>query len=227
MPDCGISPAGCGGMGAGQGDDAAARRGGPVDLGVPRHGQGGGRRDPGRAMEPAPVTPEPAAADQAPTTTIWRRAARVPLWLRLVALGKLAKGVGFLLLGLAAARVARFGVEGTIEHWLAWVHLDPAHGHANRILAWFKVADPGTLRHFGIGFFIYSGVLFIEAIGLWFDRGWAEWLVIGVAAALVPLELYELVSHATATRWTALAINLVVVAALAVRLRNKHRGATL
>jgi uncharacterized membrane protein (DUF2068 family) len=107
---------------------------------------------------------------------------------------------------------------------LTWVHLDPQQGHAGRVLDWLRVVEPGTLQKFGLGFFIYAGVLFIEAIGLWFDRAWAEWLVIGVAAALIPFELVEIIAHPTLTRVSALLINLVIVAALAWRLRAKHRA---
>jgi uncharacterized membrane protein (DUF2068 family) len=170
-------------------------------------------------------TPASVGSPTVEPTDLWRRAARVPWWLRLVALGKLAKGCGFLVLGLAAAQVANLGVEETVARWLSWVHLDPEHGHAATMLEFLRVAEPATLRHFGIGFFVYSSVLFIEAVGLWFDRAWAEWLVIGVATALVPFELYEIISHPTVARMTALLINLVVVAALAWRLRNKHRAA--
>jgi uncharacterized membrane protein (DUF2068 family) len=153
----------------------------------------------------------------------WHRAARVPWWLRLIALSKLAKAVGFIVLGLATLKVATFGVEQTIAVWLSWVHLDPDHGHVSKALELLKVTKSETLRHFGIGFFAYAGVLAVEAIGLWFDQTWAEWLVVGVASVLIPFEVYEITVHPTLARISALVINLLIVAALVWRLSAKNR----
>jgi uncharacterized membrane protein (DUF2068 family) len=172
---------------------------------------------------PPPPPPQPAPPATA-ETGLWRRAARVPWWLRLIALGKLAKSLGFLILGLAAAKVAALGVEDSVARWLAWVHLDPGHGYIGAVLDRLQLVSPQTLRHFGIGFFIYATVLAIEGVGLWFDRAWAEWLVIGVASALIPFELYELAVHPTLPRASALVVNLAIVAALGWRLRAKHRA---
>ena len=174
--------------------------------------------------QPSPPAPIETSADRQPgeITELWRRAARVPWWLRVIALGKLAKAIGFLILGLAAAKVARFGVEDTVALWLTWVHMDPDQGHTSQMLELLKMAKPETLKHFGLGFFIYAGVLVIEAFGLWFDRAWAEWLVIGVASALIPFEVFEIIAHPTAARVSALFINLIIVAALSWRLKAKH-----
>lgn len=166
------------------------------------------------------AAPVPAAANG---TGLWHAAARVPLWLRLIALGKLAKAIGFLILALATVKVATFGVESTVAAWLTWVHLDPEHGHIGKALELLKVTKAETLRHFGIGFFTYAGVLLIEAFGLWFDRVWSEWLVIVVATLLIPFELFEIAVHPTAARFSALGINLLIVAALGWRLWTKHQ----
>lgn len=173
---------------------------------------------------PSATNDSTAARPPGDVTDLWRRAARVPWWLRLIALGKIAKAVGFLILALAAAKIANFGAEDTVAQWLTWVHLDPQHGHTAAILEKLSLMQSETLRHVGLGFFIYSGVLLIEALGLWFDRAWAEWLVIVVASTLIPFELYELAKHLTAARVSALTVNLVIVAALAWRLRAKHRA---
>src|SRR6202030_2779862 len=37
----------------------------------------------------------------------------------------------------------------------------------------------------------------VEAVGLWYQRRWAEYLTFVVTASLLPLEIYEIVNRAT------------------------------
>lgn len=61
---------------------------------------------------------------------------------------------------------------------------------------------------------IYAVVEGVEAVGLWRARRWAEYLTLVVTASLLPLEIYELVTHATPFKVIAFIINIAVVAYL-------------
>jgi len=61
---------------------------------------------------------------------------------------------------------------------------------------------------------VYATVEGIEAVGLWYQRRWAEYLTFLVTASLLPLEIYEIANRATVFKIAALFINVLVVAYL-------------
>jgi uncharacterized membrane protein (DUF2068 family) len=69
--------------------------------------------------------------------------------------------------------------------------------------------------------FLYSALLFIEGIGLWLQKRWAEYLTAIGSALLLPVEVYELYERFTWVRIVILAINIFVVWYLATRLRDE------
>jgi len=65
----------------------------------------------------------------------------------------------------------------------------------------------------------YGAVEAIEAVGLWYQRRWAEYLTFLVTASLLPLEVYEILNRPTFFKALALVINALVVAYLLVAKR--------
>ena len=57
----------------------------------------------------------------------------------------------------------------------------------------------------------YCVVESIEAIGLWKERRWAEYLTVVATAGLLPFEIHELVERVTVFRLVALAVNLAIL----------------
>jgi uncharacterized membrane protein (DUF2068 family) len=57
----------------------------------------------------------------------------------------------------------------------------------------------------------YGGVEGIEAIGLWYQQRWAEYLTFLVTTSLLPLDAYEIVHHATPFKLIAFVVNVAVV----------------
>ncbi len=60
----------------------------------------------------------------------------------------------------------------------------------------------------------YAAIEGIEAVGLWYQRRWAEYLTLIVTASLLPLEVYELVHRLSPLKILAFVINVAVVAYL-------------
>jgi uncharacterized membrane protein (DUF2068 family) len=58
---------------------------------------------------------------------------------------------------------------------------------------------------------VYAVVEGIEAVGLWYQQRWAEYLTFLVTTSLLPLEVYEIASHATVFKVIAFIINVAVV----------------
>ncbi len=65
----------------------------------------------------------------------------------------------------------------------------------------------------------YAVVEGVEAVGLWYQRRWAEYLTFLVTASLLPLEIYELTNRLSPFKIVAFVINLAVVAYLLVAKR--------
>jgi len=49
-----------------------------------------------------------------------------------------------------------------------------------------------------VGALFYSGLRFLEAVGLWKDRNWAKWLGAISGGIYIPVEIYEAARMATA-----------------------------
>jgi len=78
---------------------------------------------------------------------------------------------------------------------------------------------------------LWAVLLAAEAIGLWFDLGWGELLILVETAALLPVEVWEIVRRPHLTGFGALAINLLILGYVAGlyrrRLLQRAAGASL
>jgi uncharacterized membrane protein (DUF2068 family) len=57
-------------------------------------------------------------------------------------------------------------------------------------------------------------VRFVEAVGLWLEKKWAEWFGILTGGMYIPVELYEVTRGASWPKVTLLAVNIGVVSYL-------------
>ena len=143
--------------------------------------------------------------------------------LRAIAGFKLVKAVLLLLVALAAHAL----VNQDLAHWARDLadHLQMrVHSHyARLLLAKLGAIQPHSLETISAVALGYAALLAAEGIGLWLEKRWAEYLTAIITTALVPVELYELWLHVTATKFAVLGVNLTVVAYLAVVLRRERQ----
>jgi uncharacterized membrane protein (DUF2068 family) len=85
-----------------------------------------------------------------------------------------------------------------------------AHGILHEIDNAFTTSS-SHLHLVGAVLLVYGVIEGIEAVGLWYQRRWAEYLTFLVTASLLPLEIYELANRATVFKAIAFVINIAVV----------------
>ena len=143
------------------------------------------------------------------------------LWL--IAAFKLFKAVALLAVGIGALKLLHKDVAAVIEHWIGVFQVDPHNHFIHKLLEKLSILDDRRLRELSVGTFIYSGIFFTEGVGLALRKRWAEYFTIITTSSLLPIEVYELIRHASIGKGFALLINLVVVAYLVRELRKTRR----
>jgi len=69
----------------------------------------------------------------------------------------------------------------------------------------------GGLAGPGLTAIVYCVLEGTEAVGLWYERRWAEYLTVIATAGFLPFEVYELTKRVTIVRITALVVNVAVL----------------
>ncbi len=149
---------------------------------------------------------------------------RQHFFLKLIAAEKVAKGI--LLLAVGVGLLFLDLRESWFQAAIFWVNDELMLPHGNVILFVLEKAEEfllGTrLRALGALALVYAAVLLIEGVGVWFEKRWAEWLMVIATGSLIPLELYHLIHRPSLVKLAALTINVAIVIYLIRVLRRKH-----
>ncbi len=71
--------------------------------------------------------------------------------------------------------------------------------------------DRHTITVLGLTAVAYCVIEGVEAVGLWLERRWAEYLTAVATAGFLPFEVHELLDHVTALRLGAMVVNVAVL----------------
>jgi uncharacterized membrane protein (DUF2068 family) len=71
--------------------------------------------------------------------------------------------------------------------------------------------SPKTLEFSGLAAALYAGITTVEAVGLWYEKAWAEVLVIAVVGISIPFEVLELIRGISILKLLVFLINLAVL----------------
>jgi len=144
--------------------------------------------------------------------------------LRAVAVYEAAKGVLVLIAGFGLLSLMQHDVQRFAEQLIAHLHLNPAKGYP-RIFIDAATNVTNTRLWLLAGFaLVYALVRWIEAVGLWLGKRWAEWFAVASGAIYVPAEVYGLVRGVTWTKILLLAVNVCIVAYLIYVLSRSKRN---
>jgi uncharacterized membrane protein (DUF2068 family) len=142
--------------------------------------------------------------------------------LRTIALFEAAKGAVVLIAGAGLLRWMHHHAQHAVDDLVRHLHLNPARSHPRIFEQVIERVSKDQLEWLAAGALLYAVFRFVEAGGLWRQRRWAEWLALVSGGIYLPFELYE-VFHTR--HWAAVAVfavNLLIVAVLAGRLRRGH-----
>jgi uncharacterized membrane protein (DUF2068 family) len=156
--------------------------------------------------------------------------------LRLIAINR---ALHFVVLGLLSIAVLLFASHQRQLHdrfYRVLVDLQTAigggpvqnqkHGIIHSLDQLFSLSS-GKLRLVGAAIAVYALLEGAEAIGLWFQKRWAEYLTFIVTTSLIPFEVYELSKRVSVFKVIAIVINVAIVVYLlfAKRLFGLNGGA--
>ncbi len=140
---------------------------------------------------------------------------RQALVMRIIAIDKAVHAVSFAI-AFAALVVIDLKLGGL--HSFARRTLDeitaagqPSRGTAAHWLRKIAGLHHDELRVLMAGAAAYAVLEGVEAWGLWREKLWAEYLTVVATAALIPLEVYEIVHRVTPFKVVALVVNVAIV----------------
>lgn len=143
--------------------------------------------------------------------------------LQCIAFFKLLKATLLLILAMTEIHLLQHDRMALLIHLTRILHADPGNRYLHGLLTWLLNIDERELRLLSVGTICYSLLFFVEGIGLWLERAWAELLTILSTAGLIPVELYELIKKTSITKSIVLLVNILIVLFLLRRGRARSR----
>ena len=135
---------------------------------------------------------------------------------------KLLKALALFLVGVGLLSLLHRDAAAVVRHLVEAFGLD-VHAHSiERLLAKVAGINPHTMRRLGIGTLLYAAVFAVEGTGLLLHKTWAEYLTATVTFSLLPIEVYELISHPSVLKTLLTLINVAVVIYLALQIRRRR-----
>ena len=101
--------------------------------------------------------------------------------------------------------------------------LEGKKGIVSVVLNKFLGASTKTIALGGVAAVIYSLISAVEAVGLWFQKKWAEWLVVAVVAISIPPEIFELTKGFSWIKFVIFALNIVILIYLMNEIYSKEK----
>jgi uncharacterized membrane protein (DUF2068 family) len=146
------------------------------------------------------------------------KALRDKVVLRIIAIDR---AIHFLVLGLLASAVFLFAAHEVrvrdvfyrVVNAVQGTNVSPAHpshGGFLHTLEHLFTLKSSTLYLVAAAAAAYALLEGAEAVGLWFQRRWAEYLTFVATLVFLPYEIYELSRSVTALKVAALAVNLLI-----------------
>jgi uncharacterized membrane protein (DUF2068 family) len=130
---------------------------------------------------------------------------------RTVATIEFVKGVIVVLAGLGLFSMRHKNIWGVAESFLEFLHVNPYHRYVGVFIDLVSKLSDVRLWKIAVVAAGYAALRFVEAYGLWYVRGWAEWMALFSGAIYIPFELADLLRRPTWFGVAVVVVNLVIV----------------
>ena len=141
----------------------------------------------------------------------------------MISIEKTVKAVILIIVGLKLATLVNQDVHTWAADFVTRHGIDIGNRFVHAALERLVGITSSQILTFSIVAFFYSSVLLVEAVGLWLQKRWAEYLTAISTALLMPLEIYEIYERFTWVRVAILLINAFIVWYLVTRLRDEKK----
>jgi uncharacterized membrane protein (DUF2068 family) len=143
------------------------------------------------------------------------------LWI--IAAFKLAEGVLILFVAVGVLKLLHHDVAAVVADWISALRIDPHNEYIHWLFAKLGVLDDHRLKQISAGSFVYAALRITEGIGLLYRQRWAEYLVVIATGLFIPLEIHEILKHASAPRISVFIVNVAVMVYLVANLYRTRR----
>lgn len=135
---------------------------------------------------------------------------------------KLVEAAFFVAVGMGVLHFLHRDLGDAVLRLTTRLKMDPEGRMVNFLLDHVDSITEHRLKQIGVATFLYAVIRVTEGVGLLMEKVWAEYLTVGVTAAFLPWELYEIFREVDAIRVGLFVINLAVLAYLILALKRKR-----
>ena len=129
----------------------------------------------------------------------------------MIAAYKLLGALLFIAIGVGALRLLHKDIDDVVWRMIADLKMNPESRMVNFLFEKAELLNDPLLRRIGVVAFCYAAVGILEAIGLYLEKTWAEFLTLIITASFLPVEIHELMRRLTWVRMGLLVANVLVL----------------
>jgi uncharacterized membrane protein (DUF2068 family) len=129
----------------------------------------------------------------------------------LIAAYKLLGALLFIAIGVGALRLLHKDIDDVVWRMIGDFKMNPESRLVNFIFEKAELLNDPILKRIGLVAFCYAAVGILEAIGLYLEKTWGEFLTLVITASFLPFEVHELMRRLTWMRVGLLVANILVL----------------
>ena len=143
--------------------------------------------------------------------------------LRLIAIFEGLKGLAAIASAFGLLSLVHHDVKHLASQMIGHFGLDPHERYPQLLLqlADFVASTPAS--SILLIAFLYAGLRILEAVGIWRDKAWGEWLAALSGGIYIPLELFHLYKDPTLIGFMVFAFNIAVVLFMVRQLADRKK----